>query len=111
MTLHVPSLDGPSVRETVRTLSHARQTKRRVAEADDAARAAANPYAAARARERALSERRRLIRWLAQSYLPPSMHGVGLVQHLDDFLAERGEEMGPDLLDALAHYLTPTSWR
>lgn len=84
-----------------------RALDRRIADADDAARVALGGAARARARAFALEERRARVRWFAMAHLPPSAEGLGLVHRLDRFLAERGVDLGPEVLDALAAYLDP----
>lgn len=79
----------------------------RIAKADQTTREARTEATLARARAFALEERCRKIRWLATAHLPPSAEGIPLVHRLDRFLAERGDELGPAALDALAACLDP----
>jgi len=100
----------PGLAAVARQVGAERAAADRVRAADERTWAARSPEEAARWRRRGLAERRALIRALVLGYLSDGA-GTAIVVRLDRFLAEREEELGAGLLDALAHHLDPDRGR
>lgn len=90
------------LRDLLRVHRVARETEARIKALDLKAASGA-----AEARARAATARVELIHLFALSYLPATAEGSALLVQLGRFLEDHADEIGPELLDALAARLDP----
>lgn len=99
------SLRTPSpLRDLLRVHRAAPEIERRISALD--VRSASGPRSE-EARTRAATARVELIHLFALTYLPRTADGSALLVRLGRFLEDHAEEIGPELLDALAARLDP----
>lgn len=91
------------LRDLLRVHRVARELERRIKDLDLEA-ASGQRSAVARA---ATAARVELIHLFALTYLPPTAEGSALLVPLGRFLEDHADEIGPELLDALAARLDP----